>query len=1205
MLCGPTRHAAVSHASQNNAVPGQRQISQRTQGAQTTIAVTPFTPRAGEQQAWLSKGLADLLIRDLAEVQSLVVVTREQTQVFAREVQLQDSALFSQEKALRLGRVAKVDGVIYGNYTVAGDQITISIFLLDMQTQQVIQKEETSGPLNDLRALVRTLVFHFVERQGIELSETERTKIQLEATDSISATKHFYRAIDFYDQGRHADAFGEFYAAFRQDPAYREARLWMGKMFESLGQYEHAVVTYRKLYREAPTAVEGLDALYLSGRVLESQLARHSEAIEAYRTLAGIRPHTPHVLEAAFRLGMLLERQGRDAEAYDAFGMVDAFRERIERNRSLLFRSRIRASRFLTWPHALQLYQDAIVRMVSLYQRISQQADEDKRPSPPRGVFVVNAEDPAIREPIGRTPSLFHRTNERPNWREKYYAVIVPKGYVATGVDMTVAGRVMTRHPYNSYAMRVLDFPLPRDFFNHWLGTIYGQTPHVATLKKTISFHGEHRRIFTIQLIEGHAYIERWGVRVRIRPEIDMQASRPITPVPEEDNEFWEGRPVGRIGLPGRTFSGSTRPSSESFYGPQKELALAADRRGTLFVVAVEGELDGEQTDLWWSQSRDGTNWPELALLPINSASEDYNPHLVRAEDGTMWLFWISTRRGLGWELWASSSREGQTWSNPHRIPLERFVETPATQRPQPAIQVLEYDVIQDRRGRWLVVFYSRDTRETIIIRSTNGLAWTLLARVPTKKPLYGPSLVEDGGGVLWMAALGQGGKVHLWSSKEGTVWTPKAFGSGDFPYPRAPTVHRTRLFSLPDGHLLLLVSDTTFGLQYARFRPHAGKPKFDLVSWASLEAFAAAALPTRGYLVALKQNDEILLRRYQKFNTTGTDVEKDERNWQIYVEQEHDVLGNRWHRITARARVIIPDVTSVGVDPWGRVWWGIESGIMAKRGDQFFATDVSQGFFYHYVSHIKGCGRSVVWFGAKQLDRPVVGFARPFLGLPTDWIRPEFRTRVIPGVAGAITAIQCGGKAGQVYFGTSQGDVVGLDRNQVVFRRSLAQAPHVTALAVDPAAGVIWVGTREQGLYQLQKNSQRHFSNASGLPAQEVTALTLDADGALWVALNGKGLRRYHGGRWSSFTPDNSQILYASIGRVEADPVKGVWYIAHPETRSRGLGYFDGTTGRVYNPPHRILDRPSSLAVDPNGHVWVGTWFDGLYDLEPMWTEP
>jgi TolB-like protein len=1207
----------------------------------TTVTVMPFVPRSGQGQAWLSTGLADLLIQDLAQVKSLAIVSREQTQVFARELQLGDSPLFGPETALRMGRVAKVERVVYGHYVLAGDRITISIFVLDMGKQEMIQKEEISGPLQNLRALVQRLALQFTTRQGIELSETERASIRFETTDSVTATRHFYEGLHLYDLGRHADALGEFSAAAKQDARYREARLWMGKVFESLGSHEHALLTYRELYREVPGTVEGLDALYFAGRVLEDQLRRRSQAIEAYQTLAKIRPYTPHVLEAAFRLGVLLAEEGRDREAYEALRLVDGFRERALKDPALVSQSRARASRFVAWAHAVDLYRDATVRMVVLYQRIGQSGG-GQPPAPPRGVFLVTPDRPVIAEAFGRSADLFDRKgDEHSGWRERYYAIVVPAGYVATGVEMTVRGRLVVSGPHYSYAMRVLDFPLPRDFSRRWLGAIYGQTPDVTTLSKTVSFNGDDRKVLTLQVFGSQAEIDRWAVRVRLRRDTEL-ARREPSPTPEEDDAFWEGKPAGAIPLPRRAGSGWTRPSDQSFRGPQKELTLADDGRGGFYLVTVEGELDGQPTDLWWSRSADGASWSELAPLPINSASEDYNPRLVRAEDGTLWLYWISTRRGLGWELWASASRDGRSWTDPQRVPLERFVETRAPAKAsaqavlgrrlaewlpsalrerwpitpvsqsleersgaraappaRPITDLLEYDVMQDRRGRWLVAFHSRDSRETIFLQSSDASQWSLLARVPTADALFGPSLAEDRGGTFRMTALGRNGEMHLWSSKDAGTWQPRSFQI-DSPYGTFAPMHRTQLSALPNGELLLLVSDPVVGLQYARFQPDGGEPRLDRVSRTALEAFAAVPARSGSYLLALRQNDEILLREYRKFNTTGVGVKKYERAWPIYVEEDRDRSGNRWRRVTARARVIIPDVTSVGVEPSGRVWWGIESGVMAKTGEEFFATDVSQGFFYHYVTTIKGCGGGTVWFGADHLDRPVVGYVRMVRNAVVAALLTKFETRPVPGASGAVTAMACGRSAGEVYVGTSRGDLVGMTADAVPARWALEGAPHITALAVEPQTGAVWVGTKDHGLYQIQGGSPRRVTLGAGLLDRHVTALTVDANGALWVALYGKGLARRSGEQWTSFTPGNSALPDWSIGQLAAAPTGGVWYLVHPETRSRGAGYFDGSRGRLHNPPHTILDRPSSLALDPQGHVWIGTWFDGLYELEP-----
>jgi ligand-binding sensor domain-containing protein len=141
-------------------------------------------------------------------------------------------------------------------------------------------------------------------------------------------------------------------------------------------------------------------------------------------------------------------------------------------------------------------------------------------------------------------------------------------------------------------------------------------------------------------------------------------------------------------------------------------------------------------------------------------------------------------------------------------------------------------------------------------------------------------------------------------------------------------------------------------------------------------------------------------------------------------------------------------------------------------------------------------------------------------------------------------------------------------------------------------------VGTQGDGLFLFQGNKQQQYDPSNSLVSNHILDLTLDQQGSLWVGLHGGGLMRYQQGNWEQFTPDNSDVQYWSIGHLAADPDQGIWYLPHDDVRSRGLGYFEGNRGRVFNPPHQILASPSSLLVEPSGVIWVGTWYDGLYKL-------
>lgn len=1164
----------------------------------TTLTVGPLIARR-EDQTWLNKAIADLLIKNLSEVQSLVVLEREKMQTFSKEIELGDSAVFSQEKALRVGRVAKVETVIYGNYLLSGNRITISIFLLDLDTQDVLQTEEITGDYDQLRTLIQALVFQFLANRNIDLSPTEKEKIRFKVTDSMTATEHFYRGIDFYDQGQYPEAFGEFLRAANQDSQFLEASLWVGKMLEAQEFYRHSILAYEELYERFPQSVEGRDGLLFAAKTSQLKLGDDEKAIQAFRKLTNIRPITPHSLQASFELGDLLQNRGEDFEAYKEFQKVDDFRNQISLIPLSALNSQTRTSRFFTWRGTLELYKESIVKMVALYGRMIEKMGQEELPPAPRGSILIRAEDPSHHEArYGYTESLFSHESRYENWDEKLYVVLVPEGYVATGIDFSITGQMKELAPGYDFGMRILPFPLPRDFDRHWYGVIFGQTGAKTTLRKSVSFSGERLNIFTIQLLENHSKISDWSFQVQL---IEEDPNRTQTDVlePTPSGKFWEGRPLARIPLQVNKLAGATRLQQQIWYQSKKEMDLLHDPGTGYYLVVSQGELDGQQTDLFFAHSPDGKQWPPLQRLHLNSSSEDFNPRLIRSEDGRIWLAWISTRRGKGWELMLSHLNEHNEWVSPRRVPLERFSDPGMESRMTRLANVLlEFDIFQDNRGRWIIAYYSHDDQSMVLIRSSDAREWTLLSKIATGQVTYGAALIQDSSAVYRLGFLGERGRLHLWSSRDGIRWDQRYFdinfwNQGLTPGPR---VHRMRLFPLEAGHLLVMVSDNQYGLQFARFHGDSGEPVLDLVTRVGMEPYSVARTSDNHYIVALKEDEYITLRQFEKFNISGEEIQKDTRYWPIYRETEADVDGHTWTRIFAQMRRIVSDVTSLGLEANGRLWWGIESGIMYKQGDQFVATDVSQGFFYHFITHIVSCSNQRVWFSSKYLNKPQLGFVqRPNLGQNS---KLRSQSVWVPNLNGSITDMTCGGQASQILVASDQGKIVGFDGQETFFERSLPVQSHITALTYDKKTDELWVGTRSDGLFLFQGNELKRYAPSDSLVSNHILDLTLDQQGSLWVGLHGGGLMRYQQGNWEQFTPDNSDVQYWSVGHLAADPDQGIWYLPHDDVRSRGLGYFEGTRGRVFNPPHQILASPSSLLVEPSGVIWVGTWYDGLYKL-------
>lgn len=1158
----------------------------------TTITVGQMLARRGEQ-AWLSKAISDLIIKNLSVVNDFTVLEREKMQVFLNELGLERSGMIDQSSALRLGRVAKVNQVVYGNYELNGEQLSLVLFLLDLKTNTVLRTVHSEGNIKDLAVLVNKLVLEFLNQQNVNISEEQLARIRFQATDSIQATEHFYRGIDYYDRGEYADALAEFMIASQQDPQYRESFLWQGRMLEALKFYDHAVLEYQGLFEKYPQSVDGRDALYFAAELLAHRLQQDQRAIALFEKIATLEPQSAHNIEASFRLGQFYQQKCQWLKAFAAFQVVDSFRQEIIKDPDTLMRLNGFISRFKNWDHALSLYRDAAENLVVIYKNILDQMDKDLWPLPPRGVIVLDPVNSEFRENIFRqNPSLLTNEDIYPQWHEELYVVVIPPGPAAVGVDLRITGQVNDSDSGYSFDISAAPYPLPLDFDHYRFGYLAGQTKSVDSLKKYLSFHGKTTRLFAIHLLENHSRIVSWGVHVHFASD-NLKPSQPIQLM--QDSSFYEGKIFGKVDFLENNRTGTNQLMQNVFYQNKKEMDVLFHPVLGYVSVAVPGTLGGQPTDLWFTQSQNGKSWSQPVRLSVNSQSEDYNPRLVYDEDGKVRLAWISNRRGKGWELWMAAMNEEYKWQSSHRIVLEKFVDPGTENLSGDLNSLLEFDLYQDKGGRWIVAYYSYSQKSIVLLASSDSYEWKAVGNIPVPGIPHGLSLIQDSSGVYRLSALRNQGKIHLYSSNDLIQWQSREFLIGLWSqwWAPSPRGQRMRLFALDLGELLIIVSDNEYGLQYARFQADSEQPMLDLVNDADLRAYGITEGVNGNYIAGFKDLNGIVFREYQKFNVSGEEIKKDTRNWPIYMTTQRDKQGNNWRHIVAQSRRRISDVTSLGVEPGGRVWWGMETGMMYKDDEKFFATDVSQGFFNNDITDINACAKERVWFSSKELDQPLVGYV--------DYAHSsQFKNAIIDQAQGSIVAAACGDN-GQILVGTPQGKVILFDGQKSLLNVSLAQPISVTALYYDPLVKEILIGTAGQGLYSVQIDKDNQVSLPKKISDDlKVIDVIKDHSGNIWLAAQGEGLIFYKDRTWQKLTPENSANPFWSVGKLAADAHGGVWFISDDSVESYGVGYCDGKTVSIYNPPHHILRSPSSLDVDKDGSVWIGSWFDGVYQMEP-----
>jgi len=147
-------------------------------------------------------------------------------------------------------------------------------------------------------------------------------------------------------------------------------------------------------------------------------------------------------------------------------------------------------------------------------------------------------------------------------------------------------------------------------------------------------------------------------------------------------------------------------------------------------------------------------------------------------------------------------------------------------------------------------------------------------------------------------------------------------------------------------------------------------------------------------------------------------------------------------------------------------------------------------------------------------------------------------------------------------------------------------EAPRVTALAVDPGTGDLWVGTFDRGVAVRREGEWELLGTTDGLADLFVTSLAVERTSDATRVLVGTqtGLTLFEAGR--------TRIL----GRVEGLPDDHVAAVAASEGRMAvgtyggGLGLYEGEGWSTAGRPDLPSDYVQAVTFDGRGGLWIGT---------------
>lgn len=193
-----------------------------------TVAVFPFLYAGSDPDlSPLGRALAELVVTDLAQTDRLRVLERARVQLLLDEIALGQTGRVDSTTVARSGRILGAGRIVQG--TVSGNQ-------------ELLVMEGAVVPVGDPSAVVsaalterdrlqaffeaqKRLVLGLYEALGIELTPTERERVNQRPTASIQALLAWGRGLEAEDRGDYAAAAAFYAQATAADPGFENAQV--------------------------------------------------------------------------------------------------------------------------------------------------------------------------------------------------------------------------------------------------------------------------------------------------------------------------------------------------------------------------------------------------------------------------------------------------------------------------------------------------------------------------------------------------------------------------------------------------------------------------------------------------------------------------------------------------------------------------------------------------------------------------------------------------------------------------------------------------------------------------------------------------------------------------------------------------------------------------------------------------------------------
>lgn len=188
-----------------------KELNKRTKDVNAKrIAIIYFDNSGGEPSMdKLKKGLADMLITDLSNINMLDIVERDKLEAILKEQKLSNSKDFDPTTAAKVGKLLGAEIILTGGYFDMMGSLRIDARFIDVETGKILKSDGVDGATTSFFKIQKQLSWKIISNIDAKLSESEKKELEtIEKTKAITIEdlNKYSQALDLFDHGKKTEA---------------------------------------------------------------------------------------------------------------------------------------------------------------------------------------------------------------------------------------------------------------------------------------------------------------------------------------------------------------------------------------------------------------------------------------------------------------------------------------------------------------------------------------------------------------------------------------------------------------------------------------------------------------------------------------------------------------------------------------------------------------------------------------------------------------------------------------------------------------------------------------------------------------------------------------------------------------------------------------------------------------------------------------